>query len=202
MRLQNLVLLEVPEAEASAKVLHQLLRGVVESLSVNKCEEKGLNVHVIDRPLVFEDLLEGVLFEFVEPAERHAAEVILDPLFNQIGHLVKYLFLLYTLLLIRQGFFAIMKGVIGVLLLIVQDIVIDIKVLIILVLFFFIFADLVHAPYNICHEKFLSEKGYEDHAKSEEGFLEPTDVGEEGQEILHTSIVDIVGAIETQVDMH
>lgn len=143
-----------------------------------------------------------MLFELVEPAERHAAEVLLDPLFNQIGHLIKYLFLLYTLLLFRQGFFAIMLGVVGVLLLIVQDIVIDIKVLIILVLLFFILADLVHAPYYICHEKFLGEKGYEDHAESEEGFLETTDVGKEGQEILHTSIVDIVGAIETQVNMH
>ena len=143
-----------------------------------------------------------MLFELVEPAERHAAEVLLDPLFNQIGHLIKYLFLLYTLLLFRQGFFAIMLGVVGVLLLIVQDIVIDIKVLIILVLLFFILADLVHAPYYICHEKFLGEKGYEDHAESEQGFLEPADVGKEGQEILHTSIVDIVGAIETQVNMH
>ena len=200
--LQILVLLEISQAEAPAEVLHQLLRGVVESLPVNKCEEKGLNVHVIDRPLVFEDLLEGVLFELVEPAERHAAEVLLDPLFNQIGHPIKCLFLLYTLLLFRQGFFAIMLGVVGVLLLIVKDIVIDIKVLIILVLLFFILADLVHAPNNISHEKFLSKKGYEDHSEGEQGFLETTDVGKECQEIFHTSIVDIVGAIETQVNMH
>jgi hypothetical protein len=91
---------------------------------------------------------------------------------------------------------------IGVLLLIVQDIVIYIKVLIILVLLFFILADLVHAPNDICHEKFLGEKGYEYHAESEERFLETTDVGKEGQEILHTSIVDVVGAIETQINMH
>jgi hypothetical protein len=73
VRLQILVLLEISEAEAPAEVLHQLLRRVVESLPVYKREEKGLNVHVIDRPLVFEDLLEGVLFELVKPAERHAA---------------------------------------------------------------------------------------------------------------------------------
>jgi hypothetical protein len=95
-----------------------------------------------------------------------------------------------------------MLGVVGILLLIVKDIVVDIKVLIILVLLIFILADLVHAPNNISHEKFLSKKGYEDHSESEQGFLETTDVGKEGQEILHTSIVDIVGAIETQVNMH
>ena len=200
--LQILVLLEVSEAEAPAEVLHQLLRGVVESLPVNKREEKGLNVHVIHGPLVFEDLLEGVLFELVEPAERHAAEVILDSLLNQIGHLIKHLCLLYTLFLLREGFFTILMQGIGVLLLIVQDIVIDIKILIILVFFFFILADLVHAPNNICHEKFLREKGYEDHAESEERFLETPDVGKKGQEILHTSIVDVVGTIETQINMH
>ena len=176
MRLQILVLLEISEAEAPAEVLHQLLRGVVESLPVNKREEKGLNVHVVDCPLVFEDLLEGVLFELVEPAEWHAAEVILDSLLYQIGHLIKHLFLFYTLFLLRQGFLAILMQGVGILLLIVQDI----KILIILVFFFFILADLVHAPNNICHEKFLREKGYEYHAESEQRFLETTDVGKEG----------------------
>ncbi len=151
VRLQVLILFEISEAEAPAEVLHQLLRCVVEALSVNKCEEKGLNVQVIDRPLVFEHLLKGVLFEFVKPAERHVAQVFLYPLFNQICHLIKYLFLSYTLLLFRQGFLAILHSI-RVLLMIVPNIVIDIKVLVILLLFFLVLTYLIHAPNNISHE--------------------------------------------------